>query len=116
MKAIHDKVKDYKCEECNFATSYSFNLKIHKTHVQGNGSQAKKVKSFKCDDCGYSASAGHYIARHKKAVHDKIKDYKCDRCEYVSSHSHSLKQHMKQQHQERRKLNSTPPIIRSNKT
>ena len=120
MKAIHDKVKDHKCEECSFATSYSFSLKEHKIHVHGKGSQARKidltqtVRSFKCDYCEYSATQKHYIVRHKKAVHDKIKDYKCDQCNYASSYSHGLKQHMKQ-HQEWRKLNSTPPI-KSNET
>ena len=121
MKAIHDKVKDHKCEECSFASSYSSSLKEHIINIHSKGGQARKidltqtVKSFKCDNCEYSATNKHYIARHKKAVHDKIKDHKCEQCDYASSYSHDLKHHMRQ-HQERRKPNLTPPIIRSKVT
>ena len=36
-KSVHDKIKDHKCDECQFTSSHSQSLKMHKKHVHGRG-------------------------------------------------------------------------------
>ena len=65
IKAMHDKIKDFKCDKCKYACSDEYALKKHIKHIHD------KIKDFKCDKCKYECSTNRDLKRHKKKVHDK---------------------------------------------
>ena len=93
IKAVHDKIKDFECDKCDFKCSTNGDLKIHIKRVHDI------IKDIKCDKCEFVCSTNGGLKIHIKSVHDKIKDCKCDKCEFVCSSKSHLKRHIKYIHQ-----------------
>ena len=90
---MHDKIKDFKCDKCEFICSSKGQLKQHTKSVHD------KIKDCKCDKCLFSCSSNSDLKRHIKMVHDKIKDFKCHACNYAGSTHCEVKQHVKMVHE-----------------
>ena len=58
----------------------------------------KKVLKYSCAHCEYKSNNEHFMARHKKAVHDKIKDFKCKECSMSFAFRGSLNAHVRVVH------------------
>ena len=87
VKAVHDKTKDIKCNKCDFVCYSNGGLKLHTKAVHD------KTKDIKCDFCNYVCSRNGIMKAHIKRKHDKIKDYKCDKCEYACPAKRDLQLH-----------------------
>ena len=67
---MHDKIKDFKCDKCEYVCSSKGNLQKHVNIVHA------KLKDFKCVKCDYVCSSNDTLKMHIKTVHAKIKDIK----------------------------------------
>ena len=63
---VHDKIRDYVCEECGHAFSQKSSLKTHKQCVHTVGE-----KKFKCDQCPYKSHVKQLLNMHVKKKHLK---------------------------------------------
>ena len=63
LLAVHARLKNFKCEKCEYAASHSSNLKQHVLVVH------EKVNNFKCELCEYAASNASNLKRHVLSVH-----------------------------------------------
>ena len=116
MDAVHLKQKNFKCENCDFATGWPKSLTAHKmkcllakTVHKRNFSPGRdnsddsdnKRRRLACDLCGYIGRKPRELEEHKKAKHLKIKDLndlKCSQCSFTTSWTRNLKVHMKKVH------------------
>ena len=65
VKAVHDQIKDNKCQFCDYATSSKWNLKVHMmTH------------NNKCPVCPYSAPHKSHLTEHMIKYHTKYLKYR----------------------------------------
>jgi very-short-patch-repair endonuclease len=89
IKAVHNKIKDIECDQCDCKYSTNGELKRHIEMVHNN------IKDFECDQCDYKCYTNGSLKAHVKQVHDKIKDFECDRCDYRCTTRGSLKEHVR---------------------
>ena len=127
INASHEKVKELKCEKCDFTTFYPFNLKNHvaKQH---------DFNCVKCDYCDFStrlkSQLQHHINRnhikegfwlycglngcdmktthstvlrkHRMRAHKLVKNpFPCQTCEFETKTYERWKKHMKETHDEK---------------
>ena len=58
IKQVHDKIKDFKCELCDYKCSSNSSLKqVH-----------DEIKDFKCELCKYSCSRKSHLQEHKTST------------------------------------------------
>ena len=69
--AVHDGNKTFKCEICDYSSSYKGSLTKH----IASGYNAKK--SFKCDICDHSFSTKGNLKKHIGKVHESKKPFTC---------------------------------------
>ena len=107
VKSLHHKIKDLKCDHCDYETSYDYHLTSHlqRMHsidapsknaisvVQGKQEEYRKT----CRLCPFIALGKSIMKRHVKAVHT-IKELKCEHCEYLTSDHLNLRMHYKRKH------------------
>ena len=63
VKTIHQKDKQFSCDQCNFSTLYLRNLK---THIK---SFHKAKENIKCPSCKFSSAYKRNFTRHNIEVH-----------------------------------------------
>ena len=63
MESVHDRIKDFKCSDCDFVTSRCDALKRHMREAH------QKIKKFQCNQCDYSSSKCSDLNRHIKSKH-----------------------------------------------
>jgi hypothetical protein len=85
VKFFHDKIRDKKCVQCEYATSDKGGL----TRLF-----MIKIRDKKCPFCYYASSQAAHISLHIKAVHDKTQDKQCPHCDFKSSYANSLSKHI----------------------
>ena len=79
--------KPDKCNQCDFSSSRTGNLKRHlKTH--------SGERSNKCSQCDYKSSRADVLRVHLK-THRGEKPNKCNQCEYASLYASNLRTHLK---------------------
>jgi hypothetical protein len=80
VKSVHDNVRDFKCNVCDFAANQKGNL------VQHVKSNHDKVRDFKCNVCDFAASLKGNLATHVNIVHAKADadKKKCPDCKYAT--------------------------------
>ena len=64
MRAVHDKLKAFACNLCDYKSSSSSCLKNHV-----NTAHLKQI--FACDRCDFQTHSTYAIKRHKKLKHDE---------------------------------------------
>ena len=96
-KVVHDKIKDQICTQCGYATACRARLNRHIKEVHNDITRGL----VQCNKCDYSSN-GRNVAKHKKIAHRKVivydKNFKCDRCDYVTSRQIHLDHHVKGVH------------------
>ena len=79
-KSIHYKIKDMKCQFCDYSTSAIYNLKQHTlvNHLDKTG-----MKKYPCSGCSYETISKRDLQRHEKNTNKKgaQDEYKCTMCE-----------------------------------
>ena len=68
--AVQDKMKKFKCNQCEYAANRIGDLKKHVMAVHD------RVKNFKCGQCEHSTSAAENLKQHILDVHDKVRKFK----------------------------------------
>ena len=63
---MHERVKAYKCEHCDFAAYVSSHLTYHMR------SKHEKRMDFECDECDKAFVDMRALRSHKSAVHLKV--------------------------------------------
>ncbi len=58
VKCVHDKIKDLKCSQCDYVTSYPTHLKEHERSVH------LKLKDHSCHLCAFRTSIKGSLDRH----------------------------------------------------
>ena len=94
IKTVHDKIKDFKCPNCEFCCSQRGNLRLHVEQVHN------KVRKFSCsvEGCLYKSNFKNDITKHNKTVHGTVKDISCHLCGYQTAVQGYLTVHMKNKH------------------
>lgn len=68
-KAVHKKIKDFKCTECNFATNTIYNLRVHeRTH--------RDIQAYACKYCKMKFKTASNQLKHMRGVHLKQRSLK----------------------------------------
>ena len=93
-KGVHQKLKKFKCSDCDHRCSQKSNLNQHHKDVH------QKLKNFKCPDCDYRCSQKSSLKLHHEGVHLKIKNFKCPYCSKRSSHNSNLQKHINAIHKD----------------
>ena len=84
---IHSGEKPFSCEQCDYSSTQSQNLKTHKLIHTGE-------KPFACKQCNYFCS--HYSSmKYHMLSHTGEKPFACKQCNYSCKGSRDLKMHMK---------------------
>ena len=86
INAVHLRLKNYSCGECDAKFSTPFSLKRH-ADVKHKGVR------HNCEQCDYKATRLSHLRKHFESVHLKIRKYACQECDAkFAQHSH-LKRH-----------------------
>ena len=80
-------VKPHKCDQCEFCSITSSDLKRHKKTHSGE-------KPHRCNFCEFATSTNNQLKQHKRHVHSGEKPYKCNQCNYSSACAGNLRRHM----------------------
>ena len=89
VKAIHEKLKQYKCKYCDKLYGYSTHLSVHiKTHEDG------KIKRYSCHICLKTFGTNQAMNLHIRYIHENMKDHKCNICNGSFHKECDLKKHM----------------------
>ncbi|XP_022671065.1 zinc finger protein 628-like [Varroa jacobsoni] len=75
----------YKCEQCDYTTSWPSWLRTHQRVHTGE-------RPFACHLCSYTSSQSSNLQQHLKR-HSDERPYKCDLCEYSCKRGHQLTTH-----------------------
>ena len=107
-KKTDSAIKSHKCNQCNYASSQSSNLKTHFKRHSGE-------KLHKCKQCNYASSYAGTLRTHM-TTHSGERPNKCNQCEYASSQLGHLRTHLKTHSGEKsNKCNYvTLPLLREN--
>lgn len=92
IKAVHYKIKDNHCDDCEASFSANSDLQAHIKAVH------LKIKDHHCQDCKSSFSTNKDLQQHIKRIHLKIKDHHCEDCKWSFCTNGELKQHIKKIH------------------
>ncbi|XP_075976116.1 uncharacterized protein LOC142976569 [Anticarsia gemmatalis] len=87
---VHDKVKQFKCSQCDYTSTRKEQLKMHMRSHTGD-------KPYACDVCEYRSGDHNALRRHKKQ-HSKENVYKCKHCPYKTIQSTVFATHMITKH------------------
>jgi KRAB domain-containing zinc finger protein len=122
VKAVHLRVKEHKCDQCEYTSAYILAVRNHKKNVHVYNPKDKKCKlcdfttchvnslrghvlavhagcrSHVCDKCNFAAVHAVALRVHNKAAHSGLKDHKCERCSYATTTNQALKVHVKAIH------------------
>ena len=99
IKAVHEKLKPYNCDQCKTSFSQNGHLQTHIRDVH------EKLKPYNCEKCEYKCSQNRDLQKHIQAVHEKLKPYKCDQCETSFSQSSTLQTHIQAVHEKLKPYN-----------
>ena len=84
------RLKQYQCDECEYAATKVSNLKRHKE------SKHEGIR-YTCDQCEYVTTGSSHLKQHIKSKHEGIR-YPCDQCGYAATQLRYLKKHKESKH------------------
>ena len=92
IKAVHEKIRDYICENCGMEFSSKATLDLHSVvHTS--------IRAYKCDLCSKTYKQSCHLSTHKKTVHEGRKDHRCTHCGKAFGRSEALKLHTRTVHE-----------------
>ena len=87
VRAIHQKIRPFKCDICKTKFAKKQNLHQHISAVH------EKIKAFQCDICELKFSVKLNLNIHIETVHENVLRFKCNICnkdyaslKYLNSH------------------------------
>jgi KRAB domain-containing zinc finger protein len=123
INAIHNKIKRYCCDLCDYSAYYRTSLNRHSkdVHLGGNKEEFKcdhcdkaftrketlvyhvniihkNIQEFQCDHCDKAFGRNDFLQDHINAIHNNIKRFSCDLCDYSSYYKKYLVRHSKAVH------------------
>ena len=107
IKQVHNKMKDYQCEQCSYVCSQKEDIDKHIKQVHS------KIKDYQCEQCSYACSIKDDLDKHIRQVHNKLKGYQCEQYSYVCSQKEDLDKHIKQAHNKFKVDNKKQQILSS---
>ncbi|KAJ2947298.1 hypothetical protein O0L34_g17015 [Tuta absoluta] len=90
IAVVHEKVKPFKCTECESAFARKDELTLHIRSHTGD-------KPYECDKCTYRSADSSAMRRHKRS-HAKEGVYRCKICLYSTIQSTAFASHMITKH------------------
>ncbi|XP_050349482.1 uncharacterized protein LOC126772924 isoform X1 [Nymphalis io] len=90
VAAVHERLKPFKCCNCDYTAARKEELKLHLRSHTGD-------KPYACDQCSYCTGDHNALRRHKKQ-HSKESTYKCKYCPYTAIQSTMFASHMISKH------------------
>jgi uncharacterized Zn-finger protein len=105
IKAIHEGLRPYKCEQCDDASFKSRdNLNVHVRYKH------EEQKPFACEICGLQFKEKGNLDKHVKTVHENQRPHKCNQCPAAFGERSGLNKHVKTVHENQRphKCNQCP--------
>ena len=94
IKLVHEGIKPFKCNMCEYKAGQKGTLKRHTESVH------EGIKPFKCSMCEYKAGQKVDLKKHIESVHEGIKKFKCTICDYKTANNFKLKKHIETVHEE----------------
>ncbi len=91
--AIHEIIKKFHCNVCNYKSNFQSNLQLH-IELKHN-----KRKLFTCSYCKKTFGTSQNMNLHKDAVHEGIKNFKCNECSSCFFSFSGLSNHRRIKHQ-----------------
>ena len=99
MHIMDVHMKDFKCDQCDYATGRKYYLSVHiRKHHSNETPKSRDNPNHKCDQCGKTFCNKQKLQYHVKCIHDKIRDYKCDFCNHASTSKYNLGVHVRGVH------------------
>ena len=95
IKSVHEKIKRYYCDQCDYACYHKHNIKKHEKTHQINPSEKDKKTEILCKICGYKANIPSRLEDHIKSVHQNVKRFYCDQCDYACYYKQNIQKHKK---------------------
>ena len=95
MASVHEEIKSFKCEICNYSCFKNIGLKQHMASFH------EEIKPIKYEVCNYSCSKKGELKQHVASVHEEMKLFKCEVCDYNCSVKSELGQHIALVHDEK---------------
>lgn len=96
VKEVHQRIKDFQCDYCNYAASRLSHLNTHLNLVHSSRKKvSNEIKNLKCEECQFRCACKGSLNRHIRAVHSGV-NFKCDTCTYSSSRKDLLKRHKRE--------------------
>uniref|UniRef100_A0A1E1W141 C2H2-type domain-containing protein n=1 Tax=Pectinophora gossypiella TaxID=13191 RepID=A0A1E1W141_PECGO len=90
VAAVHEKLRPFKCPQCDFTAARKPEIKLHLRSHTGD-------KPYACDQCMYRSADHNAMRRHKKS-HGKESAYKCKYCPFSTIQSTCFTSHMISKH------------------
>ena len=87
IKKPKDKEKSFKCDKCDFSTSYEGNLVIHR--------KSHDIPLTECDICHKQVKL---IKEHIKRIHQTELDFTCNLCDFKGKTDAAVQSHIKRKH------------------
>ena len=101
-KAKHEKIKDLKCDHCDYKTGLKSGLRHHIKNKHGGKGDAQNNPDFtelQCPKCEYSTPLWSNMSVHVATFHEKMKIFSCDSCNYGTHRSGDFKKHVRAVHE-----------------
>ena len=68
IESVHEGIKPFKCNICDYETAQKGHLKKHKDSVH------EGIKPYKCHICQFESATSSHVKRHITVVHEKKKN------------------------------------------
>ena len=88
IKAVHEKIRDHKCDQCSYAASQSGVLVRHIRNMH-----TPDVKYIPCPYCNYRCKEEGTMRIHVKRIHLTNKGHNCTMCVYSARTLAALQRH-----------------------
>ena len=105
VRVVHEKIKDYGCEDCGYTTGQRSQLRKHKKTILCKKRGNKMKAEFKCEACPFETFYKAQMERHtREQICTKPKEYLfCDLCQFKSVSNAALTKHKEAVHEKIRK-------------
>ena len=87
-RAVHEKKKQFKCENCVYHASHQWLVNKHVERVHNKG-------TYDCDECNFESLKKVDLNKHKRETHVKKAKLKCEQCSFETTERKELTRHCK---------------------